>query len=687
MTVNDFDVSKSGFAAFTWAFIVFASCAMLASTPAAAQQINPLEVEQDANGVDYLSGKIRKDMPTLSIPAAPALTFENLSDFLPLLEAFAVPNSQTGDMSFSVNAGSIASDSLRCLEGPGECIGAKGSGSVFYGGGNAAPYYYTQGGSGKKITFTIRYGDQSPSIVGAPYFYVATQVANPGGETLTFTYDSAQSIPSQGANYIVRRPSVVSSSYGYQLRFTYKSNVATSGLWRFLEKAEIVKTSNPTVALASLTYSDMVNGIVTITDIDGRQYLCQYCQQELNGPSPSLSASMTLPGESTPSKTATATHQSDGHTLNVTTDGANYSYDVTDDPQFGSSYDAVDNIVITGPEQFYRRVEVSNFSQASMANLVVPPRKRIDSITNSEGGVTSYEYDSSQRVTKVTYPEGNSVSVTYDMSGNITSRTATPKPGSGQTALVEEAYYNSGLYCDNVTCFRPVWVRDPKGNQTDFTWSTTHGGMLTRLDPPDESNIRRKIKNTFDSAGRITRIETCKADLASTEIDCGTVSSFVQQITYFGGTQLPATQTVTDGLGTAPLTTTMTYDDAGRMLSQDGPLAGSDDATYYRYDILGRRTWEIGPKGENGFRLATRTTYRMSDDQVTKVETGNVVNPTDTVFANNDEVFQQVDTEYNARRLAVKAAVSSGGGTYTITEMSYDGLNRELCTAVRMTPA
>jgi RHS repeat-associated protein len=57
--------------------------------------------------------------------------------------------------------------------------------------------------------------------------------------------------------------------------------------------------------------------------------------------------------------------------------------------------------------------------------------------------------------------------------------------------------------------------------------------------------------------------------------------------------------------------------------------------------------------------------------------------PVTLAFVNND-VLRQVDTEYNARRLAAKSTVSSGGAAYAITQMNYDGLNREDCSVVRL---
>jgi RHS repeat-associated protein len=669
-----------------------ASLALISATPLAAQEINPLDVAPDANGVDLLRVTAQVKLPELSIPAAPELTFKNLSDFFPLLKGTPVPGSQTGDVSFSVNAGGIASDGFRCFDGPGSCVGAAGSGAVLDGGGNVGPFYYTQGGTGKQITFSILYGDQGPPTPGIPFYYLGTTVVIPGQATLEFTYESGNPFP--GFAVTSYRPSVVTSTSGYQLKFTYQSNDPTNGAWKVLSKADIVKTSNPTVPLASLTYSGAHPNFI-VKDFSNREYQCTNCQNSLIGPQPGTSHSLTLPGEALPTFQVANSGTSPGRIITVTNDGVAYTYNAADDPAFFEP-DAFDYVTVTAPNGVYRRVEITNIGQSVCSPyqcIYNPPRGRIDSIRDSQNGTTFYEYDNAQRVKKITYPEGNSVEVAYDVSGNITSMTTRAKPGSvealnGPNALTQLAYYNSGFYCDNVTCFLPVWTRDPKGNQTDYTWDQYHGGLLTQLDPADESGRRRKVKNTY-TGDRLTREEICETDINGNELTCGTANSFVRQITYFGATRLPESETVTDGAGNGPLTTTYAYDNAGRQLAVDGPLPGSDDATYARYDVLGRKIWEIGPKGENGLRPATRTTYRLADDQVERVETGMVagatppLSPTAIAFV-GDGVLRQADTEYNTRRLAVRSTVSAGGTTHTITQMSYDALNREDCTAIRL---
>ncbi|MFT3791438.1 MAG: RHS repeat-associated core domain-containing protein [Rudaea sp.] len=165
---------------------------------------------------------------------------------------------------------------------------------------------------------------------------------------------------------------------------------------------------------------------------------------------------------------------------------------------------------------------------------------------------------------------------------------------------------------------------------------------------------------------------------------CGSAASqsIRTETDYWNNTFLPSAQRRYDGA--TVLTTAYGYDNAGRLLSVDGPLAGTDDATYYRYDVVGRKTWEIGPVAmAGGLRLATRYTYRASDDKVTLAEHGTIPNATSTTLT----VLQQAATGYDARRNPSRDAVSSGSTTYSVLDRSWDNRNRPVCSTQRMNAA
>ncbi len=669
----------------------------VAVTPVAAQQIKPLTVEQDPNGVDLLSGKASQRLPTISVPAAPRLSFNKVSDWYLFLEGKLVPNTY-GNINFSMNTLSGESESISC-EDLEICKDNKGGGSSVSGDYYSEFYEFYKGGSNTRIRYDIR--TKNPGTINSsnPNFYLmASQVKFADGEVLTFAYDSY----TDQWGFIDHRPTSVTSSTGYKLVLTYRSNTGGTGLWSAVDTAKIVKTSAPSTSLAEFTYTD-----TTITDIDGRTYSCTGCGNRLSTTPQTPATSLRLPTATVDTYDADAVNTNHGNgythaqfTTDVVTDGVHYDYTyVQGGYNSGSSNpNLVDLATITGPNGFSRTVDVEINQNKKLS--------RIKSVTNSQGQTTEYAYDGNPanpsgswlQLTDITYPEGNSVEISYDGPVNITEMRMKAKPGSGQPDIVQTAHYelpggNTVLECQVITCFLPVWTKDGKGNQTDYTWSPSHGGLLTQLDPVNAQNRRAKTINIYDtnSPARVIRSELCETDAAGNELTCGTAQSFVTETTYLGNTSLPLTQIVTDGLGNAPITTTNSYDDAGRLLSSNGPLPGSDDATYARYDVLGRKIWEIGPKGENGLRPASKTTYRDADDQVLKVETGTVagsttaLSPTTLAFS---EAISVAETEYNTRRLAVKNTVSdSSANIYAVSQMSYDARNREDCTAIRMNAA
>lgn len=666
-------------------------------SPVAAQEIKPIDVYQDPNGIDVVSNNVSTaKVPVLSIPAAPELSFQDLSDFTPMIEV-KLGRSAPGFSPevYRVSAGSIASDAFANC-GTVDCYSVKGSGSKLLLQGDEGVvgmglggYIYTQGGSGKNMSFDLQTEIYSGTLPVTVKKFLSYEVLNPGGRDLNFEYESAFI-----SGVTRHRPSKVTSASGYILRFTYWSNAADLN-WGFLKKAEIVSVTNPTVPLASQQYQGN-----TVTDIAARVFEC-VCTPSIYGTQPQQQGSrIKLPGETGYAFNETRQLNSTTNARTVTADGVVYQYNATVESGWANTTDAIQDLTITGPDGFYQYINVTNIN-ATTAQFD-PPRRRIDSVTDSQAQTTQYQYTTTQRLQKIIYPEGNAVSVNYDINGNLTEKRAQAKPGSGLTDLVETASYDSACpYGFN--CYLPVWTKDAKGNQTDYTWSTDHGGLLTQLDPANEQSRRRKVKNTWSTTAaiatetcpsfvsgpfptgpkcmpRLLREETCETDINGVELTCGTANSFVRTFTYFRATSLPASESMTDGVGTAPLTTVYSYDDAGLLLSADGPLPGTDDASYLRYDVLGRKTWDIGAKGKNGLRPATRTTYRDADDKVTKIESGTVISPTDT----NLVLISTADTIYNARRLPVESRVSAAGTPYSVSQKSYDSRNRETCTAIRM---
>lgn len=697
--------AKAGFAAVLAA--IFAATGH-------AQEIDPIDVYQDPNGIDLTTNNVStSQMPTLSIPAAPELAFRDLADFIPLLEiSVATPEPGFNHEVYRVSAGGVASDAFGASCSETSCYSVKGTGGQLFNvggvGSDGQPLgiggaTYRQGGTGRTMTFNLQTGLSGGTTPQPVRKYLAKEIINPDGRDLSIEYESMNI-----GGILRHRPSEVTTTSGYKLKFTYHSNSADYN-WGSLKKAEIVAIANPSAVLASHTY-----GGNNITDLAGRVFQC-VCIPDIYQDQPEQKGSrLKLPGESGYAFETSRPQNSQVRT--VTVDGVIYAYTSVPDTHWdhvasygpdGTWRRTMDKVTITDPDGASTVVDITN--TIGPAGKQGEPRRRIDSVTDSQGRITRYYYTGLNRLKKIVYPEGNSVEISYDAKGNLISSVAKSKPTSSLSDISQSASYpTTGCGILGWSCYLPTWAEDGKGNRTEFTW-TADGLMETQLDASDENGRRRKVKNTWSTTNpiagetcgtmtsmglpdgprctpRLLKEEICETDANGNELTCGTSNSYVREFTYFEATSLPSSETVADGAGNGPLTITYTYDNAGRQLSADGPLPGTDDATYARYDVLGRKIWEIGPKGENGRRAATKTTYRNSDDQVLEVLTGTVPGSTTASYPSTPSltIISDVDTQYNSRRLATRSTVSRGGTTYAVTQMSYDSLNREECTAVRM---
>jgi RHS repeat-associated protein len=304
----------------------------------------------------------------------------------------------------------------------------------------------------------------------------------------------------------------------------------------------------------------------------------------------------------------------------------------------------------------------SNVTVATSSDCATPPPSfAINDVAVTEGGSLSFT------VTK-TGSTSSSFSVNYG------SANGTATAGSDYTATSGMLTFAAA----DAICWRPVWHRDALGRQTDFVWNSD-AQLIEQTDPADQNGVRRKtIHDYADSpAGIHRRTVTRTCGVGTT---CGVSDETRTEVEYWGDTDLPTLVRQIDPATGETRVTTFTYDNAGRVLSVDGPLAGTDDTQYFRYDVYGRKTWEIGARGPNNLHLAKRTTYRDSDDKVTAVEMGTLTSPTDT----NLIVFERSDTSYNSKRHAIRETRSAGGTTYAVTDKSFLDRGLAECTAIRM---
>jgi len=632
--------------------------------------ISPLKVESDQNGVNLVNGKIEIPVPTLSVPAAPNLSFDRVQNAAPYVKGTIQPGSEgPSSSSFSVHIGARTSDSFQCAAA--DCTSVKGSGarftkSVTLG---SVTSHFTEAGSAARWAFTSKYSDSVAGSGVRSITYYAAQVTYPNGEIITYTYDK---VP--WGTSTLHRPTRIESSLGYFITIAYQGNDPGTFEWNAPSSAAIFSTAAPTVPLGRLSYigaSIVDHGARAQGDPEGRSYSCVGCNNALGNEPETWTGSLQLPGEASPAKQV-AMLGATPIVGSVTNDGVAWTYSYANLRYHSSAQGYLyDSVTVSGPNGFNAVYAMSNGGN----------RNTIVGITDPLGRSTGYEYDEATRPWRMTMPEGNKVSVAYDQYGNIFSRTVTPKGGG--TGITETASFpvdtcaTSGNY---ISCYRPTSVTDALQRQTDFAYNTL-GQLTLQIDPADNGGVRKRTEITYTTSpyglSRRTLVLTC-VDAAT----CATNPVSRTEYDYWGETFLPSAERRKDVAAGVTLQTTYSYDNAGRPTSVDGPLPGTADATYTRYDTYGRKTWEIGPLA-NGVRQAKRFSYRNSDDKPEYTESGTVPDENSTTLSN----VTRTDLTYDSRRNAVREAVSVGGTVHSLVQRSFDDRGRLDCEARRMNPA
>lgn len=188
-----------------------------------------------------------------------------------------------------------------------------------------------------------------------------------------------------------------------------------------------------------------------------------------------------------------------------------------------------------------------------------------------------------------TDPEGMKYAPLHDVCGNLVQMRRIAKP-------------NSGL-ADNVTiqtyeCFqpkyanKPVMLREPNGQETNWTYSSVHGGMLTASLPPDANGIRPvtrysyvqrsawiKSGASFQAQAPIWLLaseKTCRTTATVGDSCAGGPSDEVVTTYDYGPNQGPnnlllrGTAVIADG---QTLRTCFAYDVLGNKISETSPRA------------------------------------------------------------------------------------------------------------------
>ncbi len=661
------------------------------TTPNIPTVISPLTVEPDHNGVNIATGKLTFEPPQLRIPAAPHLQFDFIQNSTPYLVDQA---SGTGDSvrkdSVSIHYGGSSSESFTCSDY--DCTPAIGSGATL----SLLAGIYTQAPSGVVYVFDKLQVDSKGNGTEFVQKY-ASYVYYPDGEVIRYTYQNGY-LPNDTFHRTFYRPIQVSSNAGYSITITYQTDSTdiTQTGWGSPKQATLYSNADPTVPIQQLSYS----GNNTIIDIAGRTYKCSSCVGSLGSAIETASGDQTLPGETSAYKSVMP-NASQFVVASATEDGVqwNYSYQNLGYDVY-SSRPSFSNVTVTGPNSYQQSYAIISRGTGGFSHIYL-----VNQITDSLGRVMVFGYDNANHLTSITSPLLNSVAIGYDGLGNISGKTTFAVPSTGLPAISESAKFPATLAdiggntsciprsdANEVRCFRPIWHIDGLGRETDYAYNVS-GQLAEQIDPADTGGVHKVTFIEYTSSGisRESVVHVC--GLASPPAPnpsgvstaptnpCPLSSEFHTEYDYWGNTQLPSVERRTDEATGVTLTTTYGYDNAGRLLSVVGPLAGKD--RYYRYDVLGRKTWDIGPANASGVRPAKRYTYRDSDDKVIAVETGTVPDPNNVTLT----VASRVDMSYDSRRNPIQDATSSSGTIYEVVNRSFDDRGQKTCETTRMNAA
>ncbi len=278
---------------------------------------------------------------------------------------------------------------------------------------------------------------------------------------------------------------------------------------------------------------------------------------------------------------------------------------------------------------------------------------------------TQAAFDGRGRPVSYTYPEGDQELFTYDARNNTTSLTRVAKPGSGLSNLTISATWDTSWN-------KPLTITNARGYTTDFAYYASGNGKsllstATRPDPDGAGPLGRPVYSfTYNAIGKALNVTDPTGLVTSSSYNA-----------------IGDLLTTTLDPGTSPhiaATTTFTYDGQGDVLSADGPRTDVTDVSYATYDALRRKVFEIAPDPDGAGPLlysAKKTTYDVVG-RMTKAEQGTATNTTGagfTALVTHDYTYDPVGNK------------RSDKGPDSLTHVSYDALDRPLCTAQRLNRA
>lgn len=619
------------------------SAPALAVTPSGTP---PVHQSVDSNGVDMTLGTFSFASPTLSIgPAAPhglSYTRQHLGGGWHENVASTITQDASGKI--IVSAGGTSD---RFTQSGSTYTNTEGNGATLTFDG--ATYTYTNR-NGTVAKFTVANGQYDRYVANLGWI---RDVTFPNGVKWTYQYlgqnycptvpDPGQPCDSPLARSV--RLQAINSNTGYQLKFTYKSNTLNNidqlDNWQQLTRARAINSGvdycDPIAN--SCTFSKTWPSVAIARTLVGSNW--DETETDPNGAVTHYTIDMSerLIGVRRPGATSddiSVAFAASGRISQLTRAGVTYSYAWVDN----------------GNTRTMTRTDPLSHTFIAVSAI---DTSLVSSITDELSRTTSYQYDTNNRLTRVTMPEGNYVQYTYDGRGNVTETRAVSKTPGTPADIVTTAGFDAT--CSNAkTCNQPNWTKDARNNQTDYTYDSTHGGVLTVTRPaPTTGAVRPQTRTGYSglqayykqssggspAAGGIvnlpTTISACQTLSSCTGAadETKTTVGYGPQVAGTRNNLLPVSSSSGSGDGVLTATIAATYDDIGNRLTVDGPLSGTADTSATRYDADRRVIGQISPDPDGAGSLkmrAIRTTYN-GDGTISKVDRGTVTAQTDAAWA------------------------------------------------------
>jgi YD repeat-containing protein len=333
--------------------------------------------------------------------------------------------------------------------------------------------------SGSTWTYVARDGTTASFSIGntqpgQPRGTRITSLTRPNGETLTYNYLTlvVPKYPGGPPTVTVTRLQTVDSNLGYRLQLSYaEDNPPSQGSIPLFLQVDYASVINR--ATGDSQTAGYAGGAVTRAGITTTYGFSADGLTSIRRPTSSVNDIVI-------------TYDGNGRVHTWADNGNTWTY----------TYSVSGTTLTTTVTNPLGKVEtyVSNLTTNRLTSYTTNPN-----YPSGPALTTSYLYDSYGRVTRATLPEGTYTQYAYDGRSNVTSTTNVPKSGSGLSNIVTSADYPST--CANpVTCNLPTQTTDALGHETDYTYDSTHGGVLTVTQPaPTTGGTRPQTRCAYTS--------------------------------------------------------------------------------------------------------------------------------------------------------------------------------------------